>query len=71
MHLSFCHIDDIKTCNNDNMLMKSAYLCFNDFPSFFSVFINIPVYSNYANKITCIFDNEMKCLCLGFNLVQF
>ena len=26
-----------KTCDNDNMGMKSAYLCFNDFPYFLSV----------------------------------
>ena len=69
MDLSHCNIDDSKTCNNDNIGMKSAYLYFNDFPLFFSVFINIHEYANYANMITCIFDHAMKGQCLSFNLV--
>ena len=66
MDLSNCNIDYIKTCNNDNIGMKSAYLNFNDFPLFFSVFINIHEYANYANMIGCIFDYEIKGLCLSF-----
>ena len=54
MDLSNCNIDYIKTCNNDNIGMKSAYLYFNDFPLFFSVFINIHEYANYAYMICCI-----------------
>ena len=69
MDLSNCNIAHIKTCNNDNILMKSAYLYFNEFP-FFSVFINFHEYANYANVITCIFDHERKGLCLSFILVQ-
>ena len=70
MHLSNCNIDYIKTSNNDNIGMKSAYLFFfNDFPLFFSVFINMNEYTNYANMITYIFDHGMKGLCLNFNLV--
>ena len=45
------------------------YIC-NDFPLFFSVFINIHEYVNYANKVHCIFDHKMKGLCLSFILVQ-
>ena len=41
-----------------------------DFPLFFSVFINIHEYQNYANMITCIFDQIMKDLCLSFHLEQ-
>ena len=54
MDLSNCNIDFIKTCNNDNIGMKSACLYFNDFPLFFSVFINIHEYANYVNMITRI-----------------
>ena len=71
MHLSNCNIDYIETCNNDNIWMKSAYLFFNDFPLFFSVFMNIHEYKKkYAYMITCIFDYGMKGLCLSFNLVR-
>ena len=70
MDLSNCSIDYIKTCNNANIGMKSAYLYFNDLPLFFSVLINIREYANYANMITCIFDHGIKALCLSFNLVQ-
>ena len=42
----------------------------NDFPLFFSVFINIHEYANYANKVRCILDHGMKGLCLSFILVQ-
>ena len=38
----------------------------NDFPLFFSIFINIIEYSNYANMITCIFDHGMKGYVLAF-----
>ena len=39
-----CTNVDIKKCNNDNMGMKSAYLCFNDFPlSFFLIFENTQI----------------------------
>ena len=44
--MSNCNIDYIKTCNNDNIGMKSAYLCLHDFPLFFSDFINIHEYAN-------------------------
>ena len=40
------------------------------FPYFFSVFINIHEYANYANMVRCIFDHGMKGLCLSFILVQ-
>ena len=40
------------------------------FPYFFSVFINIHEYANYANMITCIFDHGIKGLFLNFNLVK-
>ena len=45
--------------------MKSAYTL-EDFP-FFSVFSNIHEYANYANMITCLFDHEIKDLCLNFH----
>ena len=71
MDLSNCITDDIKTCNNDIMGMKSAYLCFfNVFPLFVNVFINIHEYANYANTIICILDHEMKALCLSFNMIS-
>ena len=41
-----------------------------DFLLFFSVFINIHQYANYANMITCIFDHRIIDLCLSFHLVQ-
>ena len=43
MDLSNCNIDDIKTCNNDNIEIKSAYLYFNDFLlliAFLLIFMN-------------------------------
>ena len=42
----------------------------NDFPLFFSVFINIHEYANFANTITCFFDHGIKDQCLIFHLVQ-
>ena len=65
MDLSNCNMGDIKTCNNDNIGMKSAYLNFNDFSLFFAFFINIHEYANYANMITCVFDHVIKGLCLS------
>ena len=56
MDLSSCNIDNIKTCNNDNIGMKSAYYIFNDFPLFLAfllIFMNS--YVNYANMIRCVF----------------
>ena len=38
---------------------QPIYIC-NDFPLFFSVFINIHEYANYANTVRCIFDMEWK-----------
>ena len=70
MDLSNCTIDYIKTCNNDNIGMKLAYLYFKRFSLIFSVFINVHEYANFANMITCIFDHGMKDLCLSFHLVQ-
>ena len=62
-------IDYIKTCNNIGM--KSAFFyTFNDFPLFFSVFIDIHEYANYTIMIACIFDNGIKGICLSFYLVQ-
>ena len=49
---SNCNIEYILTCNNDNIGMKSTFLSFYDFPLFFSVFMNIHEYANYANMIT-------------------
>ena len=54
MDLSNCKFDYIKTCNNDNIGMESAYLYFNVF-FIYSIFIDIHEYANYANMITCIF----------------
>ena len=48
---------------------QPIYICI-DFPLFFSVFINIHEYANYANIVCCIFDHGMKGLCLSFILVQ-
>ena len=70
MDLSNCNIDYIKTCNNDNIGMKSAYLFCNDFLLFFSVFINFHENANFANMITCIFDHRIKGLYLSIFLVQ-
>ena len=42
------------------LLHKHPIYAFNDFPLFFSVFIDIHEYANYANMITCIFDHGMK-----------
>ena len=69
--MSNCNIDFIKTCNNDNIGTRNQliYIC-NDFPLFFSVFINIHEYANYTNKVRCIFDHGMKGLCQSFILVQ-
>ena len=43
---------------------------FNDFPLFFSVFINIHEYTIYAKMITCILDHGIKYICLSFYLVH-
>ena len=67
MDLSNCNIAHIKTCNNDNIGIKSAYLYFNDFPLFLAFLL---IFINYANMITCTFDHGKKGLCLSFNLVQ-
>ena len=48
---------------------QPIYICI-DFPLFFSVFIIIHEYANYANMVCCIFDHGMKSLCLSFILVQ-
>ena len=69
MDLSNCIIDYIKTYNNDNIGMKSAYLYFLLFFLIFSVFIDIHEYANYANMIICIFYHGIKELCLSFHLV--
>ena len=61
--LSNCNIDVIKTCNNDNIGMKAAYLYFQGFSHIFQRH----EYANYANTIACIFDHRMKGLCLRFN----
>ena len=51
---------------------RPIYIFFNVVPLFFIVFMNIHEFANYANMITCIFDNKMKgALCLSFNLEQF
>ena len=47
---------------------QPIYIC-NDFP-FFSVFIKIHEYANYANMVRCIFDHEIKVLCLRLILLQ-
>ena len=48
---------------------QPIYICI-DFPLFFSVFVNIHEYANYANKVRCIFDHGMKGIWLSFILVQ-
>ena len=64
-----CITDNVKPYNNDNMGMKSADLCFNDFPLFLTGFFNIHEYANYTNKMVCIFDHEVRSLCVRFTLV--
>ena len=58
---SNCNIDYIKTCNNDNIRMKSTFYIFVMIFLIFSVFINI---HKYANMIRCTFDHRKKGLCL-------
>ena len=70
MDLSNCKIDNVKTCNNDNIGMKSAFFIFLMISLIFSIFINIHEYANYANMITCIFDHGMKGRYLSFNSVE-
>ena len=70
MDLSNCNIDYIKTCNNDNIEINFSLFIFLMIFFFFSAFMNIHEYANYANKITYIFDHGMKGLCLSFDLVQ-
>ena len=43
---------------------------FNDFPLFFSSFLNIHKNANNANMICCKFDHGIKGLYLSFILVQ-
>ena len=38
-------------------------------PLIFQRFININEYTNYANKIICLFDHGKKAWCLCINLV--
>ena len=53
--------DDIATCNNDIMGLKSTCLSFlMMFPDFFLLFSNIHEIANFANRINCISDHEMK-----------
>ena len=59
----------LKMCFKNRESYKPIYIC-NDFPLFFSVFINSHEYANYANKVRCIFDHGKKGLCLSFILVQ-
>ena len=49
--------DDITTCNNENMVLKSTCLNFNDV-YFFNYFSNIHEIANFANKIICVSDHE-------------
>ena len=60
MDLSNFNIDYFKTCDNDNIGMKSAYLYFKWVFLIFSIFINNHEWAIYANMITCIFDHELK-----------
>ena len=46
--------DDITTCNNDNMGLKSTCL------SFLMMFSNIHEMAIFSNKIICISDHEIK-----------
>ena len=56
MDMSNCITCDITTCNNENMAMKSAYLCFLMVSLIFDIFINtcIHKYAKYANKQLCV-----------------
>ena len=56
MDMSNCITCDITTCNNENMAMKSAYLCFLMVSLIFDIFINtcIHKYAKYANKLLCV-----------------
>ena len=67
MDMSNCITDDITTCNIDSSLFCFFY--FIRFSLIFYVFINIHKFANYANKVICLFDNEVKGLYLNFKLV--
>ena len=65
-----CQIVPLIISKNTTMTMlgwNQPIYTLNDFPLFFSVFINIHKYTNYANIITCIFDHGIKNLCLSFH----
>ena len=58
--------DDITTCNSDNMelKLKPVYVF-----SGVSYFFNIHEIANFANKVICKSDHEIKDLQINFNLV--
>ena len=66
MYRSNCKIDYIKTCNNDNIEMKSAYLYFlMIFPYVLAFFMNIHEYANYTNMILAYLTIEWKAYVLA------
>ena len=58
--------DDITTCNNDNVAMKSAYLCFYDIPLFLTSFLTF--INTQIMQINCCayLHRGMKGLCLNY-----
>ena len=65
MGLSNCITDDLTTCNNDDMGLKSVFLSFDDYPLFLNAFINIFMNTQIMQiRSFCIIDHEIKGICL-------
>ena len=65
--MSNCIANDLKTCNNNGLGLKSVYLFVYDFSMFsmFSlIFMNMQIRLDNLHMY-----NSMKGLCLNFNLV--
>ena len=69
MDLSNCNIDDIKHATMIILGWNQPIYNFYDVPLIFSIFINTHEYANYAKTIFCIFDHEIKGVCLSINLL--
>ena len=68
--MSNCIANDLKTCNNNGLGLKSVYLFVYDFSLVFNVFTNIHEYANMQIRLDNLhMYNSMKGLCLNFNLV--
>ena len=65
--MSNCITDDLESCNNNVLGLKSVYLFVYNFLLILNVFINIHVYANHI-QVICICNHLMKGLYVSFSL---